>query len=295
MDYIFIFNGLPDRAWVIDEVEKQIKALGLEYPTYVTTDAGDATRYVNMYCDMNPDEEVCFVACGGAGLTNEVVSGIVNKENKYLAILSYGGTNDFTKVYPDRNFQSVKAMLKGKAIKVDVLKAKDNYAINTINIGLDAMVTAYGLEYIAAGMKNSYKRAIGDAVLMHRRNYVTIKADGETLIKRCFMDAQFGNGKYCGGEYLCSPNAVPDDGLIELSIEKTTGLVGLSKIMKEFKVGKHLTDPFCKHFVIYRRVRHIELRAKDLFYLAMDGEVIADVSVDIDILDKAVNFILPKK
>lgn len=295
MEYIFIYNGLPDRAWVIDEVGGQIQKLGAEYPSYITTDAGDATRYVNMYCDMNPKQEICFVACGGAGLTNEVVNGIVGRENKYLGILSYGGTNDFTKVYPDCNFQSVKDLLEGTPIKVDVLKANDNYAINTINIGLDAMVTAYGQEYIAAGIDHAYPKAISDAVLQHRRNYVKIVADGETIIKRCFMDAQFGNGNYCGGEYLCSPNAKPDDGLIELSVEKTTGLLGLIKIMKEFKVGKHLTDPFCKKFVIYRRVRHIELRSKDIFYLAMDGEVLADVSVDIDILDKAVNFILPKK
>lgn len=295
MQYIFILNGLPDRKWIIDEVQKQLRELELDYPIYVTTDAGDATRYVNIYCNLKPDEEVCFVACGGSGLSNEVVNGIVNRPNKYLAILAMGGTNDFIKMYPDLKWNSIKAIMQGEPKKIDVLKVNDNYAFNTVNIGLDAIVTAFAQEYIAAGIPDPYARAIKDSVLLYRRSKIDIVADGKRIEWKSIMNSQLGNGQYCGGMFHCTPYAVPDDGLIEMVYFKPVPLLILAMLMKYFTVGKHLESRFCKPFVKYRRVRHIELRSKDLFYVSLDGEGIAGLSIDVDILDKALNLIYPKE
>jgi len=294
MHYIFILNGLPDRKWVIDEVKKQLNDLGLSYPTYVTTDAGDATRYVNVYCNLNPKDEVCFVACGGSGLANEIVNGIVNRPNKYLAILAMGCTNDFLKMYPELEWSSIDAILKGTPKKIDVMKVNDNYAINTVNIGIDAMSTAFGQEYIAAGMSDPYARGIKDSVFLYRRNNIRVTADGQKIEWKHIMNAQFGNGQYCGGMFRCTPYAVPDDGWIEMVYFKPLSLLYLYKAMKYFKTGKHLESSFCKPLVRYRRVKHVELRSKDLFYISLDGEVIAGLSFDIDILEKALNLIYPK-
>jgi len=294
MQYIFILNGLPDRKWIIDEVNKQLNDLGLSYPTYVTTDAGDATRYVNVYCNLNPNEEVCFVACGSSGLANEIVNGIVNRPNKYFAILAMGGTNDFIKMYPELKWNSIDAILKGEPKKIDALKVNDNYAFNTVNVGLDAMVTAFGQEYIAAGILDPYVRAIKDSVLLYRWHNIDVVADGKKIEWKQIMNIQLGNGQFCGGLYKCTPYAVPDDGWIEMVYFKPVTLLVLARLMKYFTVGKHLESRFCKPFVRYRRVKHIELRSKDLFYIAMDGEVIAGLSIDVDILEKALNLIYPK-
>lgn len=294
MKYFFIFNGLPDRKWAMDEVCAQIKALGLDCVKYVTTAPGDATRFVNLHCDLNPKEEDCFVAVGGAGTTNEVTSAIVGRENKYLAILSYGGTNDFTKMYPDYDFTDVRKLLQGTMVKVDAIRVNDNYALNSVGIGLDAMVTLLSRDYLSRNESNPYSRAVTKAVLKYRFHRIRISADGVQLNRGWITSGQLGNGKYFGGEFLGTPNAVVDDGLIELSFFKPMGLLTLAYVMPRFKKGIHLDNPFCKRYLTYVRAKHVELRSKDLITMTIDGEIIAAESVDADIMPGAVNLILPK-
>lgn len=295
MKYIFIFNGLPDRAWVIDEVSRQIDAAGLDCIKYVTTDAGDATRYVNLTCDLNPKEEICFVACGGAGLTNEVMTGIVQRENKHMAILFYAGTNDFVKVYPDRNFQSLDDLLNGERTKIDVIKVNDNYSMNVVNFGMDATITALGQENIAMNIPNPYANAVKHGVIFSRIHKIKIYADGKKVNRRLVMNVQVANGNYTGGEYKCAPYASVDDGWLDLSYFIPIPVTVLALIMPHFRDGTYLEDKFCKHFCHYRRAKHIEIRSDDLILIALDGENLAAESVDIDVVPKALNLILPRK
>ena len=108
MHYIFIINARSDKAAIAADVERQIQEskLGLDYEIYLTRGIGDGTRFVKIYCDLHPNAKVCFVACGGTGTLNEVVSGMVGSHDKQLALLAYGSTNDFTKCFPDRDFTS---------------------------------------------------------------------------------------------------------------------------------------------------------------------------------------------
>lgn len=111
MKYIFIVNGRSDKDFIIPDLDRQIKETELPHEIFVTGGPGEGTRYVSLYCDFHPKDEVCFVACGGSGTANEVISGVSsckNKDNKYVAFMAYGGTNDFTKCYPDLDFLNLK-------------------------------------------------------------------------------------------------------------------------------------------------------------------------------------------
>ncbi len=295
MKYILIFNGREDKFEVLDQVKSQISGLDIDYEIYITTDIGDATRYVNIFCDLNPKIEVCFVACGGAGLTNEVMSGLVNRDNKYLAILAFGGTNDFVKYYPDRSFQSLKALINGEISKVDVIKINDNYALNVVSIGMDAMACVLAQLASYNGDKDPYMKGIRQAVIAYRINRLDIKLDGESIGVKYIQSGQIANGKYTGGEFLCAPNAVNDDGWLDINIFKIMSLFVFIKILKYFRVGEHITNDFCKRFLITKRAKHIEIRSKDLIYVGTDGEVFGSSSIDIDVLEKAINLIIPEK
>ena len=68
MKYIYIINGRADKASYYQEFFEQLKENPHPHEVYTTLGEGDATRYVRLYCDLHPDEEVCFVACGGSEL-----------------------------------------------------------------------------------------------------------------------------------------------------------------------------------------------------------------------------------
>ncbi|MBP5210501.1 MAG: hypothetical protein J6Z27_01510, partial [Bacteroidales bacterium] len=100
MRYIFVVNGRRDKSHIMPDLQKQIEEVTIDHIIYETKGVGDGTRYVRLYCEFHDKEEICFVACGGSGTTNEVAAGIIGFENKYMAILSYGTSNDFIKYYP---------------------------------------------------------------------------------------------------------------------------------------------------------------------------------------------------
>lgn len=293
MQYIFIINGRDDKSSIRPEIEKQLAGMDFHYEIYITAGIGDATRYVNLICDLYPKIEHCFIACGGSGTASEVAAGIVNRENKYMAVMRFGITNDFVKCFPGRDFNSIRALLKGTMTKIDALKVNESYAINVINIGMDAMVAYFGEIYHAAGYKDGFKRALARAVLGHRINRVRVEADGRVLSRKYIMQATLGNGKICGGEYLCAPRAILDDGLMEVCVFKTMPLLTLLRILPKYRNGQHLDDAFSMRHLRYMRAKHVELSSDGLIYLSLDGETIISNHFNIDVLDKAVNLILP--
>lgn len=293
MQYIFIINGRDDKSSIRPEIEKQLAGMDFHYEIYMTAGIGDATRYVNLICDLYPKIEHCFIACGGSGTASEVAAGIVNRENKYMAVMRFGITNDFVKCFPGRDFNSIRALLKGTMTKIDALKVNESYAINVINIGMDAMVAYFGEIYHAAGYKDGFKRALARAVFGHRINRVRVEADGRVLSRKYIMQATLGNGKICGGEYLCAPRAILDDGLMEVCVFKTMPLLTLLRILPKYRNGQHLDDAFSMRHLRYMRAKHVELSSDGLIYLSLDGETIISNHFNIDVLDKAVNLILP--
>jgi len=297
MQYLFILNGRDDKVGLEHAITRQAAEAEIDYSIYKTRGPGDGARYVNMYCDLNPKDDVCFIAVGGSGTANEVASGIVGKENKYLAILAIAGTCDLVKSFPDRNFKSVKEIVHGEPERIDILKVNDNYTLNVANVGFDAMVTYYAeVDFFNKDkQQDSYAKCVSRAVLFNRFNHMKITADGELMTKHhYFLLALFANGRYYGGQYLCAPSASPVDGWIDVCVFKAVSLIALLKIMPRFTAGKHLEDPFCRKRIIYKRAKHIEISSRDLITLAFDGEIIASSHFTIDLLEKAITLILPK-
>lgn len=294
MLYYFVINGRGDKPQIREDLDRMLEGCDVNAQFYVTRGTGDATRFVNLYCDLNPRAEVCFVACGGAGTTNEVASGLVGRDNKYLAILNFHGTNDYIKYYPERDFHDFKAILEGEKKKVDIIKANDNYALNVIDFGMGSEAANMANQNIKRGVSNPYNKAVLQSLLFHRYNRLIVTADGERLNKRAILLGTLSNGKYSGSKYLTAPYAVDDDGLMEVLIMKPTLLVFVAIVIKKYEVGLHLEDKFCARFFKYRRAKHVELKSKDLIYLCLDGEIFASRSYKVDIIEKAITIILPK-
>lgn len=295
MFYIFVVNGRNDMRERIDtDLRKQLEGRAIRYSIYHTEGPGDGLRYVRIHCDLYPAEEECFIACGGSGTANEVASGIVGYPSKSMAILAYGSSNDLIKYYPDRNFHSLDCILRGENVKIDIIKANENYSLNVINCGFDAMVAHEANRFLEQGKgQKGYVKAVWKCLLWHRFNHIKVTADGERLNRRTMVLCTLSNAGWCGGKYYCAPNARTDDGLIDVCLFKSCTLLSFLLMMGKYTRGKHLSDPYCKKHLVYRQVRHAELESKDLIFLGLDGEISAATHFDIDILPGAINLVLP--
>ena len=296
MLYIFVINGRADKDFIATEVRRQIEesGQGLDHQIYRTTGVGDATRFVHVWCDLHPNVECCFVACGGTGMVNEVASGMAGFRKKYMGIFAYGATNDFIKCFPDRDFRSLRKLLGGERCQVDLLHVNDSYAINVINVGFDAVVAATANQRIEFGHpKNAYRWGIVRAILTARSNKIRIVADGKRMNRRRLLMCPIGNGRWCGGEFLCSPYAEVDDGLIEVTVIRPMLLLTFMRILPRYRNGTFLGSRWIRRRIRYTRARHVEVLSRDLMDISLDGEILTGHNFQIDILPKEINLILP--
>jgi len=297
MLYFFIINGQPQKLPAITEfLDRELKDLKINCERYITQGSGDGTRFVRFYCDLHQKDEVCFVACGGSGTVNEVASGIAGFEHKSMAIVPFGNTNDFIKIYPDRDFKSIGKILEGETVKLDLIKAGDWYSLNYINCGFDAECAALGEEMKEKGVDGvtAYKKAVFRSILSSRYNRIKVWADGELISGNRIMLVGMGNGQWCGGQYHCAPLAKPDDGLIEVCLIKAIPLVDFLYMLPRYTDGTYMQNDFCRVRLVSRSVKTLRLESKNLFHLCLDGEIVRGRKFEVSILPRHISLVLPK-
>jgi len=306
MKYIYITNGRADKVPQYQEFYDQLKEVPHPYEVYTTLGEGDATRYVRLYCDLHPEEEVCFVACGGNGIINEVASGLVgyletlnakhSTLNFTMAILYIGGTTkDILINFPGRNFYSVKDMLAGTVSPVDIIKINDSYCLNVCNIGFNSRVASRANELVVKGKSahEAYTRGVVNALLTSRYNRIKVTVDGERITRGFMVLCTLANGRRVGGEFNCAPNAKVDDGLIDVCLFRSMSLLRLLMLIPKYRNGEHIGSRLGKGKIIYRQAQKVEVSSKDLIDIYLDGELLIGSHFEVNILPGMLPLRLP--
>lgn len=307
MKYIYIINGRADKASQYSDFFAQLKEVPHTYEVYTTLGEGDATRYVRLYCDLHPDEEVCFVACGGNGIINGVASGLMGyleynsefriQNSKFsMAILYFAGaTEDFIINYPGRNFRSVKEMLAGTVTPTDIIKVNDSYCLNVINLGFNSRVASRANELVAKGKSahEAYIRGVINAFLTSRFNRIRVTVDGERIARGLMVLCTIANGRRVGGEFNCAPTAKTDDGLIDVCYFRAMSLVRLLMLFPLYRSGQHIGSRPGRGKVLYRQAREVVVSSRDIIDIYLDGELLPGSHFEMKILPRALPLRLP--
>lgn len=295
MKYVFVVNSQPEKAKVFGILQKRLEPYkGLvEYELYRTKERRDATLFVQQYCDSCPDGQICFVACGGDGTINEVASALVGRSNKYLAVIPFGSGNDFIKYYPDKDFTDLKKLFEGSSKPIDIMKVNGFYSINICNFGFDAKVAAVANRISERGGKNSYRWGIVNALFTSRFNRIRVEVDGEQISREKMLLCTLSNNRYVGGEFCCAPKALNDDGLIDVCLCHCVSLWRFIRLVKEYRDGHHLDNPKFRKILVYRQSKHIRISSDRAIDLCLDGEIVSGTVFQVDIMERAVNLIIP--
>jgi len=308
MKYIYIINGRADKKPHYQEFFDQLKEIPHLHEVYTTLGEGDATRYVRLYCDLHPEEEVCFVACGGNGIINGVASGLVGyahsseeaaglSTNKTMAVLYYGGaTQDFIINFPGRGFRSVRDMLEGTVSPTDIIQVNDSYCLNVCNIGFNSKVASRANELVAKGKSahQAYTRGVINAILTSRFNRIKVTVDGKRIARGPMVLCTFANGRRVGGEFNCAPDAKVDDGLIDVCFFRAMSLLRLLMLIPLYRSGKHIGSRPGRNKVLHRQAREVTISSKDLIDIYIDGEQLPGAQFHLKILPGALPLRLPK-
>ena len=299
MKNIFIVNPYAGKTNALPAIKEILESKqDFQYELYVTQSKGDATKYVAQKCEES-DEDVTFYSCGGDGTLNEVASGCVGHSNAILAVYPSGSGNDYVKYYGGKEvFLDLDDLIHGTETKIDVIQVGDRYAVNACHFGLDSAVAktmnAVRHKKIIGG-RNAYNTGVLYALFTALKTKCKVIGDGEALNEDKILLCTIAYGKYVGGSYKSSPRSVNDDGFMEVCCIKPVSIFKFIKFIKVYKSGEHLDNKKLKKYIEYRRCKRVEIiGGQKNFAISLDGEVIDGDKFEVNVLEKALRFIVPR-
>lgn len=219
-----------------------------------------------------------FVAIGGDGSLHHLVNQLFTQANEpsqiKLAILPKGTGNDYIRNF---NFKSkrdiLQSILSENYTHVDLgcLHYADgqHYFINMLGLGFSAAVVKNLPKYKWLGGL-SYYVALLETFFRYQSQDISIELNGNTYQYNCFQ-LSVGLGKYAGNNMRLCPNAVIDDGLLDVNVIEKVSLWKLVRYMHTLKDGSYLQHIPSKSF----QTKEVKLFNASYLNCEADGEDIA--------------------
>jgi diacylglycerol kinase (ATP) len=202
-----------------------------------------------------------------------------------LGLIAGGTGNDFHwQLYGNQPVQALLArILTSEPRPVDLGLCNGERFINGMGIGFEGAVAKTLQGRKKRPGKASYMAAILGRILGYRSRPYRIRADGVELSGRWLM-VDVNNGGRNGGGFMVAPQALPDDGWLDLmTVDAVTPLQRL-RYLPIIERGRHLDLPF----VQCRRVRELTIEDEIPLCFHMDGDVQEARSLQIAVLPAAV-------
>ena len=279
MRTLFLLNPAAGKqdctAQLIPQIEAAARRAGLapeEVTIHVTEYAGHARKLARAAAQQAVAEGVPLriYTAGGDGTFMEAMTGVQGIPGAAVGCLPYGSGNDFLRTYGAKEeYADLDAQLAGGEVTIDLLQTNLGLSATICAAGLDAQV-AYGIPKFRriplCGGEAAYLLSIVEQLCGRIGRTLTFTIDEETLTVDCLMCA-ICNGKAYGGGFLAGPEAVPDDGWLDVFIVRKVGRLTIAKLLSMYKNGRHFVNgqltEAAKPYFIYRRAKRVSLRPAD--------------------------------
>lgn len=246
-----------------------------------------------------------IVAVGGDGTVHQVLTGIMNCDipsdrRVKVAVIPVGSGNDWIKLYgiPKDFRKAVKLISEGfaKAQDVGVVtmlsnKRRHSYMMNVGGVGLDAYVCRRVNLMKSEGKRGKmiYLKGLIDEYFRYKSVNAVVTCDGEKKFSGRMLSLSVGNGRFSGGGMQQTPDALPDDGLFDVTIIRH---IPWWKILS--KAGKLFSGSITKDpCVVFRRCSSVKVETSPGSLIEVDGEIVGMTPVSFEIRHLAIDVVVP--
>jgi YegS/Rv2252/BmrU family lipid kinase len=269
-----------EKDWLI--IASLLHEAGIEFTNVFTEHRGHAVQLTKKYIE-NGFRQIIVV--GGDGTLNEVVNGIFSQthapsEQIKLAMIPVGTGNDWCRMFniPADYKQAVKLLLNPHIFIQDTGTIKyisgdgkeiTRYFVNMAGMGFDALVAKKTNKQKDLGKSNplSYVVNIFSSLFIYTSTRVTILLDNEKISSDIFS-MSVGICQYNGGGMKQAPDALPDDGLFDLTLIKPIGKFKIIRNVIKLFDGSFTRLPEVSTF----RSSKIIIHSEPAMFLEADGE-----------------------
>ena len=251
-----------------------------------------------------------FIAVGGDGTNNEVINGIFTQDvvpttEIIMAACPIGTGNDWRRTFdiPLEYDQVAKIIKAGHTFAHDIGKLTyyDNgdthirYFLNAAGTGLDEMVchSTNVMKQQGKGGTIRYLISLVKCVLTYKVTHIQLTIDDELVFDDAILNLSIGNGRFNGGGMMTMPNAIPNDGLLDVTVIKKVSIFKFAANVKNIYDGSFINK--IDEVKTYRGKNiHIVSIPPHSLKVETEGENLNNSPFDFEVLPKAVNMVIPK-
>lgn len=303
MKYIFIINPMagkqdPTKTYG-EEIERICKEKGLDYEILKTESVGHATELARNVVDKATEENpVRVFAVGGDGTLCETANGMMNKPYCELGCIPSGSGNDYNKSFaPIPEFQKLEEYITARSVEVDAMSSELMNSINIASLGLDANICDMANQIKTKNKKLSgpkaYNKAVFKCLMGDLYNELKITIDDDKVFEGKYMFSLAASGQYYGSGIRSAPMADPCDGQLDFVFVKTMSHLRALALVSAYKTGEYYYKKKYKKIITHVRGSKIRIESKKDSVVNIDGECFHINDVTINIMPKALRFIVP--
>ena len=283
---LFVVNpisGVKKKLPIEQLVDTYLDKSLFDSELYFTTCRGDAIIRSKKAVEDGFD---IVAAVGGDGTINEVAQGLLGS-NVALAVIPRGSGNGFANYFkiPHNPVGALNVINKKRLRRIDVGKLNEKLFLSVAGLGFDARVST--------AFDAFSKRGLMSYIYISLREYFNFKpkvyrleADGAQINTTAFLLTAANSTQY-GNNALVAPNALIDDGLLDLVILKPTNALNALLISIRMFNGTLHKSKFCKIV----RIKEAKVFHED-FEAQIDGEPIrVEKETTIKVFPSALNVI----
>jgi YegS/Rv2252/BmrU family lipid kinase len=280
-------------------VERRLSELGLDVRSASTRDLPHAAA---LALEAARGGEA-VVALSGDGMVGVIADALRDVRGAVIGVLPGGRGNDLARVLgiPDDPLAACATIARGAARELDLGEVAPISGAGPAGRGRAFVgVASVGFDSDANRIANAAPARLGELVYAYgalralaawRPARFELQLDGEATC-RAFTGFSVGaaNSRSYGGGMRVAPNALLDDGQLEVMVaEQTSKVRFLTQLMPRVFKGTHVELPTVHVF----RAAEVTIRADRPFTVYADGDPIAELPVRVRALPAAVRILVP--
>ncbi len=279
-------------------IQKLIKRAKIEFVFEMTERKGHAIEITKEFIEKGFRK---LIVVGGDGTLNEVVNGIfmqkdIDPNTITIGMIPVGLGNDWCRTFqvPLKYIDAIKLIRDGKTVVQDIglVDFHDNgvpnrYFANVAGIGFDATVAhaANKLKDQGKGNALSYMLILLKTLLKYNSKHMHLTI-GEQEFKERMFSIGIGIGQYNGGGMKQLPNAIANDGLLDITVIKR---------ISKWTVVKELKGLYDGSFIHHPKIEALQNTgvsfAHNQLEIETDGESVGKGPQNFSILPKALRVV----
>lgn len=249
-----------------------------------------------------------IIVIGGDGTLNEVVNGLfiqkaVEPCEMLLAVIAVGTGNDWVRTFgiPQHYSEAIRAIREGRSFLQDVGTVtyteshytQTRYMANVAGLGFDAHVISTFNHLKMKGYKGGwmYLYSILKSYFRYKSSGARIWVDDKVVFNDLMFSLAIGICKYNGGGVQQLPNALADDGLLDLTIIRPVHWWHIVFRLKKLFNG----DIYQIGHVIHAQGRKVRIEAAPSIQLETDGELMGGTPVEVNIRQRAIRVVVTRE